>query len=351
MLSYMIVGSGYRAEYFGRIAAAYPRLFRAMFLCRSAEKAELMRAHTGQAATVSPEECLAFRPDFAVIAVDYAHIADVALEWIGRGLPVVTETPVGNTEDKLRELWRLGREGARIVCCEQYHRQPLLAAGLRAVEQGLIGEPSSLYLSLVHDYHGASLMRRALRIAPGEGYTLRGVCQRSPVAETDSRYGAILDGRETEAARSMLHVSFDSGREAIYDFSPIQYRSYIRSRHLTLRASRGEWTDTMLLRLNGKNEPERVALLPEIPERYRILDTQALRDLRRNWTAELAPDTVQDEFAIASLLLDMEDYLAGGPSPYPLEEALEDAWFKLQGDRALAQPWQEVRCGKRPWLA
>ena len=73
-------------------------------------------------------------------------------------------------------------------------------------------------------------------------------------------------------------------------------------------------------------------LLPVIPEKYRGLDTQALRDKRRNWTAELAPDTVQDEFAIASFLLDMGDYLHGGECPYPLQEALEDArfWMRLQ---------------------
>ena len=77
---------------------------------------------------------------------------------------------------------------------------------------------------------------------------------------------------------------------------------------------------------------------------YRALDTQALRDRRRNWQAELAPDTVQDEFAIASLLMDI-----GGPSPYPLEEALEDAWFWLLLTRALETPWQEVSSQPKPW--
>ena len=105
MLSYIIVGSGYRAEYFGRIAHAYPDLFRAMFLCRSEEKAALMKRHTGVDTTVSVDACLAFQPDFAVIAVDRGHVAEVAEEWILRGLPVVTETPVGDTPDKLRRLW------------------------------------------------------------------------------------------------------------------------------------------------------------------------------------------------------------------------------------------------------
>ena len=77
MLSYLIVGSGYRSEYYGRIAAKYPGLFRALFLCRSAEKAELVRAHTGIHATTVPSEALAFSPDFVVVAVDRASIADV----------------------------------------------------------------------------------------------------------------------------------------------------------------------------------------------------------------------------------------------------------------------------------
>ena len=349
MLSYIIVGSGYRAEYFGRIAHAYPDLFRAMFLCRSEEKAALMKSHTGVDATVSVDACLAFQPDFAVIAVDRGHVAEVAEEWILRGLPVVTETPVGDTPDKLRRLWQLGQNGAKIVCCEQYFRQPILAAGLKAIEEGLIGDTSSVYISLLHDYHASSLIRRALQVKPGTPYTLRGMRQQRPVIETDSRYGAILDGRVAQVNRDTVCVSFATGQEAMYDFASNQYRSYIRSRHLTVRGSRGEWSDTLVMYLDEKNQPQRRFLLPEIPEKYRALDSQALRDRRRNWQAELAPDTVQDEFAIASILLDMGDYLAGGPSPYPLADAMEDAYFWLLVCQAIEHPWQEIAYTPEPW--
>lgn len=349
MLSYVIVGSGYRAEYFGRIAKTYPDLFRALFLCRSQEKAELMKRHTGVDAVTDPEVCVAFRPDFIVIAVDRGHVADVAEEWIGRGYPVVTETPVGDTMDKLRRIWEAGKGGAKIVCCEQYHRYPILAAGLEAIRQGVIGPASSLYISLLHDYHAASLIRKALEIAPGEPYSLRGIRLANEVTETDSRYGAITDGRMTAAQRDMIQISFASGKEAIYDFSPVQYRSFIRSRHLTVRGAKGEWSDTQLLYLDEHNQPQRRALLPTLPEKYARLDTQALRDKRRNWTAELAPDTVQDEFAIASILLDMEGYLAGGASPYPLEEALEDAYFWLLALEAARRPGQEIASERMSW--
>lgn len=331
MLSYVIVGSGYRAEYFGRVAQTWPSLFRALFLCRSAEKAEKMKRHTGVDAVLTAEEAEAFRPDFAVIAVDRGHVADVAVEWLQRGYPVVTETPVGDTEEKLERLQSLADNGAKIVCCEQYHRQPLLAAGLEAVRQGKIGTPQTMYISLVHDYHAASLIRRCL-LTGKENYTVTAVRHISPAAETDSRYGAILDGRVTQEVRDLALVQFDSGKTAFYDFAPLQYRSYIRSRHLTVRGDRGEWSDTVLYGLDERNQPFRQALMPEIPEKYRCLDTQSLRDLRKTWRPELFLDTLQDEYAIAALLMDMEEYLSGGPSPYPFWEAAGDArfWLRLQ---------------------
>lgn len=342
MISFLIVGSGYRSEYFARVARTYPDLFRAMYLCRSQAKVDLMQAHTGIPATMSEAEALSFAPDYVVIAVDRGHMFEVAEDWIRKGFPVVTETPVGAAEEELKALWQLHKEGAKIVCCEQYHRQPLLAEGLRAVSAGLIGTPASMYLSLLHDYHGASLIRRALQVPPEEPYILIGVGQDEPVVETDSRGGAITDGRRKTDRRMTAVISFASGKQAVYDFCSVQYRSYIRSRHLVLRGDRGEWSDTVISCLDQHNRPEKHFLLPRIPEKYHVLDTQALRDRRRNWESSLAPDTVQDEFAIATVLLDMEGFLKGGPSPYPLKEAIADACFWLSLQKAEQHPLEKT---------
>ena len=59
MLNYIIVGSGYRAEYFGRIAKTCPDLFRALFLCRSEAKKALMTAEGG----LPPPRAGPFRAD------------------------------------------------------------------------------------------------------------------------------------------------------------------------------------------------------------------------------------------------------------------------------------------------
>ncbi len=349
MQTFLIVGSGYRSEYYGRIAAAHPDLFKAMFLCRSEEKVKLVTEHTGIPATTDIDTALAIKPDFMVVAVDREHVADVTKEWVLRGYPVVTETPVASSVEKIEEIWELcKKQNAKIVCCEQYHRHPVLAKGLAAIENGLLGNPQTGYLSLVHDYHGASILRRMM-LTSGEGYVLHGERKASPVTETDSRYGAFYDGRTGQEVRDIVHVSYDSGKTAIYDFASTQYRSYIRSRHIAVRCENGEWNDRILYYVDKDHNPERDFLMSEIPEKYRALDTQSLRDGRRVWQPELQLDTIWDEYAIATILMDMEEYIAGGKSPYPIEEALDDALFWLKLQEAVKEPWKEIRVPRQPW--
>ncbi len=193
---------------------------------------------------------------------------------------------------------------------------------------------------MVHDYHAASILRRML-LVDGESYVLRGERKESPVTDTDSRYGAFYDGREGKEVRDIIHISYESGKTAIYDFASTQYRSYIRSRHLTLRCENGEWNDRLQYYIDEKGNPRRIMLMPDIPEKYRVLDKQSLRDSRRAWQNELVLDTIWDEYAIATILLDMKEYAEGGKSPYPLKEAIDDAVFWLMIREAVKNPWQE----------
>ena len=214
-LRYLIVGSGYRAEYYGRIAMMYPELFRAMYLCRSEEKTARMTKNTGCPATVSREEALAFGPDFIVEAVDRSHGSDVSLEWAEQGFPVMAETPVAASWAQWKAVRAAGERGAQIVCLEQYHRYPILMAGIEAVRRGDIGQPLSCYLSLCHDYHAASLLRRMLGTA-GESYVMHGIAQEHQAAETDSRCGAVLDGTMKPRQRDVVHIAYASGKTALY---------------------------------------------------------------------------------------------------------------------------------------
>ncbi len=84
---------------------------------------------------------------------------------------------------------------------------------------------------------------------------MRGVRSVGPAVNTDSRYGAILDGSATEEVRDRVMIDYESGKTAIYDFAPLQYRfctihynaSYSRCNNATVDAepvkqlSTGEW--------------------------------------------------------------------------------------------------------------
>ena len=343
MLSYLIVGSGYRSEYYARITKKYPDLFHAMVLCRTLEKASQIQARTGVTATADLKTALSFNPSFVVVAVDKDHIADVTEEWAMRGFAVVAETPIADSIEKMNRLWKLSHS-AKIVCAEQYHRYPLLATGIRHLP--LIGRPTSAYISLAHDYHGFSLIREVLQTR-GEGYRVSVHKAASEVIATDSRYGAILDGQSITEERVTAFIEFASGKRAVYDFSPVQYRSFIRSRHLTVRGDRGEWNDRVILYLDEDNKPLRYYLLPEVDDPR--LDTQILRDGRKTWTPELFLDTEQDEYAVASLLLGMGDYLKDGSSPYSISDALDDAYFGILLKQAAQSPGQSITAQAMAW--
>ena len=100
------------------------------------------------------------------------------------------ETPAGMTREQLVHLWEIRQSGALIAVAEQYRRYPDMIAGLQAVEAGKIGTPGSAYLSVAHDSHGMSLIRRML-LAGEESYVIRGERTMHPVTETDSRTGPL----------------------------------------------------------------------------------------------------------------------------------------------------------------
>ena len=217
-LSFVIIGSGFRAMFYGRIARRYPELFTLKYiLCRSEEKAAKVHGETGFPTTVSDEDCKNSKPDFVVVAVNKGNIADVAEKWALMGYPVLTETPIGCSLKQLRRIWEL-------------KRNTIVNSGLRAVfslshTQGrtasdsneAIGQPDSMYLSLVHEYHGASLIRKYLLMGH-ERFSVIGKQFTFPLTETDSRQGAITDGSVSSRGRIMALFEFASGKTALYIF-------------------------------------------------------------------------------------------------------------------------------------
>ena len=355
-LSFVIVGSGWRAMFYVRIALRYPRCFKLCYLlCRTQEKAERIRREYGIPVTTDARLCEEARPDFIVAVVDRASKFAVTKQWLEKGYAVLSETPAAETVDELEELWALRQAGARLQIAEQYIRYPLIAAGLRAIERGLLGDPYAVELSLAHDYHAASLIRHMLCCGPDASgrrfpaMKLWGKAYEFPVEETGSRSGSITDGNVRQRRRVRLTMEFDNGKAAFYDFDGVQYHSAIRARHISVQGLRGEWNDTVLRYTDAAHRPVWEELKVWLAPSYEVLHTPRLLELSRNWNPEVHMEAIQDEYAIAALMLDMRAFLDRNREGYPLSEALEDAYTWLLMDEAAKHPGQVISSRPRAW--
>ncbi len=345
--------------FYVRIAQRYPELFDLKYvLCRSAEKAERLRREYGVPATVSEADCEAAKPDFVVTAVSYDANFQAAVYWLEKGFAVLAETPAASRFEDLERLWEMHRNGARLMIAEQYTRYPLLAAGLRAVRQGLLGDPCMAELSLAHDYHGISLIRRMLdcgldreqnRAAGLPDVRLRAERYEFPVLETDSRSGPVTSGRMLPRERVRVTMEFENGKVGFYDFNGVQYHTFIRARHINVQGTRGEWNDTLLRYADAEQKPVLRKLFPERMPEYAALDTPELKKLCEDWNPAVHMENWQDEYAIATLLLDMGELARSGKEGYPLAEGLEDAYLTLLFREAVSRPGETVKTEKRPW--
>ena len=333
-LRYLIVGSGWRSLFYLRVAQALPERFEVCaMLCRTPEKAEKMHREYGAPVSTSVGECIAMKPDFVVVAVNKASIADVSRQWLERGFAVLSETPAALEEDTLRQLWQLHRQGAKLQVAEQYWLYPTLAGRLAAAGSGALGPVHFARLSVAHGYHGASLARRFLG-AGQQPVKITGRRWTDRVVETDSRWGVVKNGSVVEKDLQQHTLEFAGGATAFLDFCGVQYHSFLRSTHTSVQGERGELYDDTLRCLDKAGEPVCRQLAPV--QEPLVLEAQKA-------------GLNEDETAIACYLDRMQDYLAGGAEVYPLAEALQDAYLSLLMERALQQPGRVVESKPQPW--
>lgn len=362
-IRFIIVGSGWRALYYVRIAKALPQYFELCgMLCRTKEKADMIAAAHNIYTTISMDECCKMEPDFVVAAVNKAAIAEVSKEWLDSGFTVLCETPAALELPVLQELWESGRKkGVRLAVAEQYTRYPVYEAMLKVLDSNMIGEPYSANVSLAHEYHGASLIRSFLR----EGMTPFQVTGKTfvfPTTETLSRYERFTDGRIADKKRTMALFEFEDGKVALYDFDSEQYRSPIRNNYVNVKGCRGEMKDGTFYYLNNNNMPEctsleilqnRFTTQSENPNLHEVTEIEKIV-FGKNVVYE-PPfglcGLASDETAIARVMFDTALYARGEKMlDYPLENALQDAYMAILMQEAV-MTHKTVRSEVQPWHA
>lgn len=321
MTTFAIVGTGWRAEYFWRLAASLDGLDCVGVVSRRPR--ELPVPVFG-----SLDDCLATRPDFVVTATPWAVTPSLIVELVERGVRVLAETPPAPDVDGLRRLWAAVGASGLVQVAEQYTRMPAHAARLTVVRAGLIGEPTRTDVSSTHQYHAVSLIRTFLGLGRGP-VRVRATRTTAPLADPISRAGWADPVEVRDATTTVATLSFDGGGFGVYDFTDNQWHNQLLTRRLLVRGTTGELNDQEVVRLAGDRTITRTPIVRRQTGYDLDLDgfdtdhvTLGERVLYRNpyqgrrWNDE--------EIAIATLLEDTAAWVHGGPEPYPLADGVHD---------------------------
>ena len=152
MINFAVIGAGWRALFYLRIAQALPERFTIDgMVVRDPGKGQELEAAWGVRTYRTLTDLLqAATPQFVVTSVSWDANLPLLQELAQRGVPALAETPPARDVERLREAWLLVEQGARIQVAEQYIYQPHHAARLAFVASGRLGRVSQAQVSVCH---------------------------------------------------------------------------------------------------------------------------------------------------------------------------------------------------------
>lgn len=334
MITFGIIGAGWRTEFYLRIAQACPEQFEvAGVVARSPQRAERLQKLFGAATFTTVDDLLsASRPLFMVTSVSWASNPGVIQDLVSRGMPVLSETPPATTVAEMNEMCALVGKGAKIQVAEQYFLQPQHAARLAFAASGKLGEVTQAQVSACHGYHGVSLMRKFLGITY-ENARIQGMAFQSPIVAGGGRSGPPTEEKIVSSKQEIFCFDFN-GKLGVFDFTGDQYFSYIRGQRLLVRGERGEIRNDTAVYLQDYLTPIQVEFTRHEAGANGNLEGQYLKGIQAGafwwYRNPLAPARLaDDEIAIGDCLLRMAEYAGGGAPFYPLAHACQDRYLDI----------------------
>lgn len=335
-----IVGGGWRAEFYLRVAQALPERFAVDGLVvRDPSKGQAITDRWGLPTYRTVDDLLAAHaPQFVVTCVSWEANPGLVRELAERDVPVLTETPPAPDVERMAALCELAAQGARIQVSEQYIYQPHHAARLAFVASGALGTVSQAQVSAAHGYHGTSLIRHFL----GVGYENARITARSfssPLVAGPGRNGPPTEETVRDSAQTIAWLDWGD-RLGVFDFAGDQYFSWVRNERLLVRGERGEiinqeasWLPTFDRPMTARFERQVAGAGGNLEGHHLVGYVAGGEWWYRN---PFAPARLaDDEIAVASVMQGMADYVAGGPEVYPLAEACQDHYLGLMIARAV----------------
>lgn len=336
---FIVIGYGWRADFFYRIAKVLPEEFEVCAgVLRTEERAGQVAKEKGIFATANLEDALATEPDFAVLCVPRAIVKEYLYWLMEKKVPVLCETPPGQNTEELCELWAETQlKNGQVQVAEQYFLQPYYAAVAEVIRAGYLGEVSNVTLSALHGYHAVSMFRKLLVIG-FENCTIKGQKFSFEVTATNSRKGFDYSGQVLADDRTIATLEFTNGKTAFFDFSGEQYFSLIRTRRWNIQGIRGEINNNTVRFLTEKNLP--------VEQTLKRMDVGVNNNKEWAHRGIMFLDSMvyenpfyparlnDDEIAVASSLKAMKEYVETGKEFYPLKEALQDTYLSFAMEEA-----------------
>lgn len=355
-IEFGIVGGGWRAEFFLRVAQALPERFHvAGMMVRDAAKGAAIEAKWGVKTCRDMDAFLkGGRHPFAVVSVPSEAAKGIVPELLSHGVPVLMETPPAWTVEGLEEFYKLAsKPGGKVQVAEQYAFQPLHAARLNLVKSGRLGKVSQAQVSVAHDYHGISLIRRFLGVG-FEDACVRGFEFKSPIVEGRGRNGGPDKERIASSGQKFGSLDF-GGKLGIYDFTGDQYFSWIRSPRVLIRGERGEVNNCDIRHLLDFKTPIQTEFMRQEAGQDGNLEGLYLKGICAGgewlYVNPFAPGRLSDdEIAVATCLAKMQGYVDGGPAFYSLAEACQDTYLGLMVGKAAASG-ETLKTQRQAWCS
>ncbi|QHC61630.1 Gfo/Idh/MocA family oxidoreductase [Rathayibacter festucae] len=352
-MTFAVVGTGWRSEFYLRLARTAPERLRAVAIVANSSAAEERMSARWDAPVVRTlEEALAHRPDFVIAAVSWPSMPGVTIRLAELGVPVLAETPPAPTADGLRELWSALGASARVQVAEQYMLMPGHAARQAVVRSGAIGEATAVQIASTHLYHATSLIRGFL----GAGMAEAVVSARAftaPQADPLTFDGWREDPSPEPRTTTIGTLDFGDGRTGLYDFVDNQWWNPLLSRRIVIRGSLGEIADDSVTHLS-----EEGVIVSPISYRRTGIDMNlegnevvtASFEGRIVWRNEWVGTRLsEDDLAVADLLEATGRWARdAGPAPYPLAEACQDHLLGLAIEESVRTS-ADVRVSKEAW--
>jgi len=354
-VSYLLVGYGWRAQFFLRPPQLFPERFRLTgAVVRDPAKGAQAEQRWGIPTWRTLDEAVAAdRPDFVIVAVGWEAAPAITGRAVALGLPVLTETPPAPTLDTLHALWdEVGATGL-VQVAEQYPLYPSHQARRAVVDSGLIGEVNEVEVSSTHMYHAMGIVRRLLGVGL-EDARVTAIASTHPVADPLGVPGWTDDMTPQPRKTVRAFVEFDSGRVGTYDFTDNQWWNPLRVDRVAVRGSLGEIVDDRVTSLLGPRTVvttrlERRQTGQELNLEGADLDhiSHAGKVVFENrWKPGRLAD---DEIAVTELLDRVAAWVRDeGPAPYPLAQGSHDWALALAMDASI-EAGGPVRLGAQPW--